>query len=122
MARALQHPLGRIILAPLQRWVYTAAGFPSSLTDAQRVFTTLDASALDFERHRRDLARITQPTLVAWAQDDRIIPASRFEALEALVPSGPRLRFESGGHNIQKTRATEIGRAISTFVGHQPTL
>ena len=57
------------------------------------------------------------PTLLAWANDDPVIPAQTFQALADAVPAGPRLEFADGGHNVQKTYATAIADAIADFVG-----
>jgi pimeloyl-ACP methyl ester carboxylesterase len=103
---------GRLALTPLQRGLYRAFGFPRSLTDRERMFTTLDAAACDFDAHADNVRALTQPTLLCWAQDDRLIPARLSEALAALAPEGPRLCFEQGGHNLQKTQALEIAEAI----------
>lgn len=112
LGRVLNRSLGRALLRPLLRYGYTAVGFPAKMTDDERIYTTLDAGAADFAEHRDNLRRATQPTLVAWAQDDRLMPARIYEALEQIAPAGPRLRFADGGHNIQKTHATELGAAI----------
>lgn len=106
---------GRVALTPLQRGLYRAFGFPRALTDRERMFTTLDAAACDFAAYADTVRALTQPTLLCWALDDRLIPAARFEALAELAPAGPRLRFEQGGHNLQKTRALEIAEAIAAL-------
>jgi pimeloyl-ACP methyl ester carboxylesterase len=57
------------------------------------------------------------PTLVAWAMDDPVISMATFRALADAVPPGPRLEFVDGGHNVQKTHAQEIARAIGELAG-----
>lgn len=111
-ARGLGTAAGRTLLVPLQRRFYRAIGFPSYISDAELTCCTLDAAANDFEKHAADVAAIQAPLLIAWAQDDRIVPAALAEALVAAAPAGPRLGFEVGGHNIQKTHATEIAEAM----------
>lgn len=106
----------RRLLTPLSRKVYRQAGFPSYLTDAERHFTTIDAAVQDFSLHRQNVAALRCPTLVAWAKDDRLIPAAYSAELARLAPAGPRLCFDQGGHNIQKTRALEIAEALRDFV------
>ncbi len=103
---------GRLLMVPVQRALYRALGFSKSLSDAERMYTTLDAAAAHFDTHSENVRNMTQPTLTAWAQDDRMIPSDIFLALDAIAPDGPRLRFDTGGHNIQKTRATELAEAI----------
>ena len=59
---------------------------------------------------------LTQPCLVAWARDDRLVAPHIIEGLVEVVPEGPRLCFETGGHNLQKTQATEIAEALRCWM------
>ncbi len=112
VAGALGLPGARTIMDPLIRRAYAAQGFPAYLTDDERAYAIIDALAFDFDDYRADLNAMRCPTLVAWARDDAIIPAATFQALEQMVPDGPRLRFDDGGHSVQKAHAEEIGAAI----------
>jgi pimeloyl-ACP methyl ester carboxylesterase len=114
-ARALHLPGSRLVLNPIGRLAFAVQGLPRYLTDDERAHTVLDAAACDFAEYAEDLARMAHPTLVAWASDDPAIPADRFQAVAALVPPGPRLIFEQGGHIIQETHAGELGNAITDF-------
>jgi pimeloyl-ACP methyl ester carboxylesterase len=114
-ARVGQVPGARLVLDPIGRLASAAAGFPSYLTDDERAHTVLDDAVCDFAEHAENLAHMAHPTLVSWAGDDPIIPADRSRAVAGLVPPGPRLIFEQGGHAIQKTHAAELGHAITTF-------
>ncbi len=75
------------------------------------------AGALDFGRHAANLAALRVPTLVAWAEDDPLVESAVGELLYWRAPAGPRVRFPSGGHNIQKTRAIELGEALVAWCG-----
>jgi pimeloyl-ACP methyl ester carboxylesterase len=119
LARMVARPvLGQLLAWPLRRG-FAAMGFPSSLTHAQRVHTLRMAGALDFEHHLANCRKLTQPCLVAWARDDRLVAPHIIEELVEVVPGGPRLCFETGGHNLQKTQAQEIGEALVRWL---PTL
>ncbi len=117
LAAPLRLSAVRGLLAPAIRRVYAMQGFPRYLTDDERAFALLDAAAFSFSEHRANLAGMRAPTMVAWAQDDPVIPATNFRALADSVPPGPRLEFPDGGHNVQKTHAVEIAEAIAAFVG-----
>ena len=117
LAQPLRLAPVRTLLAPVIRRLYSMQGFPRYLTDDERAFALLDAAAFDFGQHRANLAGMKAPTMVAWATDDPVIPAGTFRALADAVPAGPRLEFPDGGHNVQKTHATEIAEAITAFVG-----
>jgi len=112
LSRLFGYRAGRSVMRPILRRVYRALGFPTHLTDDELMFTTLDAAATNFDNHRKNLRAISQPCLVAWARDDNLIPAKIFEQLESTVPKGPRLRYAKGGHNLQKTKATEIANTL----------
>ena len=117
-ALALRHPAGRRILARPQRIGYRQAGFPSFLTDDELAMTSMDSGAADFGEYRRALdatAAAGVPALIAWALDDRQVPARNSAALHAHAGPGPRIAFASGGHNIQKTRAVELGAMLRRF-------
>lgn len=112
LAVPLTHPVGYAVLRPVFRRLFKLAGFPSGLSETERVYTVADGAAQDFSAYADDLAALQQPALVAWAEDDRRIPAARSrEALDA-IPNATPLHFDDGGHNIQKTQAVEIGRAM----------
>lgn len=68
--------------------------------------------AADFELLRRAFASALPPTLVAFARDDHMVEAAIQDELAAALPRARVLAFEAGGHNIQKTRAVELGAAI----------
>lgn len=108
----LLHPLGQAVLRPVVRRLFRMAGFPRGLSDAERAFTVADGAVQDFGAYADDLRAMTQSALVVWAEDDRRVPAhlSR-EAVDA-IPTATKLHFHSGGHNLQKTRAVEIGEAL----------
>lgn len=112
----LAYQAGRRLLRGVQRRGYAMAGFPSFLTDEELTMTSLDSGAADFRGYRAALLAAHPPTLLAWAMDDRQVPPRSSAALHRYVGSGPRVAFTSGGHNIQKTRAMELGRIIGCFV------
>ena len=116
-AQILRVPVARSLLAPAIRRLYSLQGFPRYLTDDERAYALLDAAAFDFAAHRANLEAMRVPTMVVWAQDDPVIPEATFQALADLVPSGPRLEFPDGGHNVQKTHARAIADAVVGFAG-----
>lgn len=89
-------------------------------SDAELLHTTHCAAALDFELQRHNLAALRAPTMLAYAADDALIEPAITEELAEACPQGPRVFFEEGGHNIQKTHAVELGAAILSFT--EPSL
>jgi len=53
---------------------------------------------------------------VSWACNDSHIPARCSEHLAATSPAGPRLVFDRGGHNLQKTQAEAIAQALGEWI------
>lgn len=63
-------------------------------------------ASADFKLFNAHLERNAKlPAFVAWAKDDAFIEEEIFEAVSEQCRPGPRLAFEKGGHNIQKTKA-----------------
>jgi pimeloyl-ACP methyl ester carboxylesterase len=116
LAVAYRLPGFRLGARTLVQRFFAAAGFPSSLSDAEREAAVLDASALDFDQHAANLAALTQPTLVCWARDDPVIPSGIVADLVALVPDAHSMHLTTGGHNVQKTQAGRIADAVAAFV------
>ena len=57
-APALHLPGARMLLYPIARRAFAAAGFPSYLTDDERAHTVLDDAVCDFAEHAENLAHI----------------------------------------------------------------
>ena len=85
----LRLPGGQQVWGPVSNFACTRCRGPSHLTDRERALAMLDAAAFDFAEHRRNLAAMRVPTMVAWATDDPIISTSTFQALADMVPAGP---------------------------------
>ena len=91
-------------------------GFPSSLSDEEMVLSIHIIGAFDFKHMQENQRKLQTPTFLCWAEDDRLIEADIFEEHATSCPEGPRLSFSTGGHNIQKTQAVEIGKALATWL------
>jgi pimeloyl-ACP methyl ester carboxylesterase len=102
VARGLEVPGLRGLLMPSVRARYRRRRFPGAE----------EKTAADFELMRASVRRPLPPTLVAYARDDHLIETSVAEELAAAIPGAHVLAFDEGGHNIQKTRALELGAAI----------
>ena len=87
-------------------------GFPASIPRSEFAHATRCVTALEFALQRTHSESIRQRTLAAWSEDDPLIERAVFEEHAARLPPGPRLVWSSGGHNIQKTRATELAGAL----------
>ncbi len=116
LAAALATPLLRRAMVPMLRPVFRAVGIPVPSRDDVLVRSALATSHAVLDGHASRLRRVRVPTLVAWAEDDRLIEPAIGDGLAATLPAGPRLRFTQGGHGLQHTRAEEIGAALVAWV------
>ncbi|MFK8003749.1 MAG: alpha/beta fold hydrolase [Polyangiales bacterium] len=96
---------------PLTRQLFKWGGF-KGYSDAALDRTLLCVAQTSIAAHAARVRALGLPTAVAWADDDPLIEAEIMSELAAVCPAGPRLRFDSGGHNIQKSQAEPIAQAI----------
>lgn len=120
LSGALRTPGLRDLLLPQLRARWKQARMPGAdhMTAGDFAFQLHLASRVDFPGIGRMVARITRPSLVIWAEDDHLVEGACSRALaDALhTPPDRRIVFETGGHNLQKTRAVEVAAAIEAFV------
>jgi pimeloyl-ACP methyl ester carboxylesterase len=107
-------PLLRDLFVRAARERYKRRRFPGAdEIDAPTFAVHFEAiGAADFARLRRVVEGPLPPVLTAFARDDHMVDAEIQHELAAALRDRRVLAFESGGHNIQKTRAAELGRAI----------
>lgn len=115
LSLALRLGPARARLMPRLREGYRKAGFPEGLPDQALTQTVHIVAASSFPRHAANLAALRVPSFLAWTEDDRLIEPEISEALYWRAPAGPRVAFPTGGHNLQKTRAVELGHALSAW-------
>ncbi|KAI9983580.1 hypothetical protein PInf_007645 [Phytophthora infestans] len=58
------------------------------------------------------------PSFLAWAKDDALIEEEIFMNVSAVCHPGPRLAFEKGGHNVQKTKATFLAEELTDWMNN----
>ncbi len=115
IAFILRMPGLRHLILPKIRSHYRRRGFPGSQEMTAHQFATQFESftAADYPLLNRAVARpLTRRTLVAFADDDHLVEPQIPVELAAAIPGARALRFENGGHIIQKTKAVEIAEAI----------
>jgi len=97
--------------------IFDQMGFPRRWSIPQLSHTIDCAAALDFAPWAARISELPGATLVAWGEDDPLIPTDIARTLAELAPDGPRLVFPDGGHNIQKHHAVEIAGELRTMLG-----
>jgi pimeloyl-ACP methyl ester carboxylesterase len=121
-ARIAETPGPGHVLLPFLRAEYRRRRFPGidalRREDFARHLRAL--AAVDFALIRRIVSGPLRPTLLAYARDDHMVESWISEELAAALPSARVLAFEEGGHNIQKTRAAELGKALRDWLVTAP--
>lgn len=101
----------RSVLLPRIQQAFERAGFHGHPGVA--VAQTLHSlAALSFRRHGQVLSTVRVPTALVWSEDDPLIERGIYEELSGIAPTGPRVVFSDGGHNLQKTRAVELSEVL----------
>jgi pimeloyl-ACP methyl ester carboxylesterase len=121
-ARGLSVPGVRALLLPAVREQYRRRRFPGAdeMTAEELRRQLLAIAGCDLGLMRRLVARPLPRTLLAYARDDHMVETRVSEELAAALPSARVLAFDTGGHNLQKSRAMELARALLEELG-EPT-
>jgi pimeloyl-ACP methyl ester carboxylesterase len=94
--------------------------------DAQRraYFSTLRNLARFTIQEQRGLAerlaRMMVPTLIAWGEQDRIVPPESANSLAQAIPGSKLVLVPGGGHNLQQERPEALLDAILSEVIFSP--
>ncbi|EQC40541.1 hypothetical protein SDRG_02431 [Saprolegnia diclina VS20] len=113
----------------LQRWTHSfylnTLRFPKTTLPSSCVAAILHVSSPDYARIESS-ARVIQSrglsTFMALASDDRIVEvAIGHEVADVLKPSVLK-EYPTGGHNIQKTQAADLGLSILAWSNHDGKL
>lgn len=108
-----------IVRRPLMRGlksVFVRAGFSPKLPTAELRRTLELIDTVDFRVINNAARALRAPTLLGFCDDDPFLEPTIGEQLGFACPDGPRLRFETGGHNPQKTWACEIAEILEPWL------
>lgn len=114
VARVLRRFPDSALLRVALRFAYDRVGF-RGYPDSALARTVHAVARFDMARHAARIERLDLPTMVAWAADDPIIPERYAQALAAVCPPGPRVRFVTGGHNPQKNQAENFSANLAAW-------
>jgi pimeloyl-ACP methyl ester carboxylesterase len=65
-------------------------------------------------RHR--LHRVTEPTLLVWGREDKVVPASYAADFAERLPDSRTVLLDGAGHNVHIERADEVAAAVIEHV------
>lgn len=120
LSKWLASPRRAQLSEPVARRFFALAGFRGPYPYTALVDALHTAAAARIDQHARRLAQLAHPTAVVWCEDDPLIEPEIPARLAASLPAGPRLRFETGGHNPQKFFANEIAEALGAWLLADP--
>jgi pimeloyl-ACP methyl ester carboxylesterase len=131
--KAEEKPFYSVVIPPMLRVVFRLIGFPKGLSTSLIVFVQQRVAHIDFERFRYLVTGTTSssssgsssrssssgstpprpkvsPIVHMYAKDDNLIQHQLQEELARLLPAdtSTTIVWESGGHNVQKSRCKEI--------------
>jgi pimeloyl-ACP methyl ester carboxylesterase len=89
--------------------VETAVAHPTRITHL-----ILTAPAV---RSPETLAKISQPVLLAWAEDDPVIPVAYASQFAAAIPDCQLETYPTGGHSAAPKNAADFGPKAIRFLG-----
>jgi len=116
LSRAVDWPVVGAVARRVLRLGMRSVGFAAQTTLEEVAHTVRCVAAVDFGVQAQNTQKVRpSPVLCAWADDDAFIETPIFEEHAALLPAGPRLRWPTGGHNIQKSHAVELAAALVKF-------
>lgn len=64
------------------------------------------------------LSEITQPTLIVWGDEDRLISVKAAPLINAAIPNSELVVFEGVGHLPQEEATNDVANAIRAFLGN----
>jgi len=92
---------------------FRSRGLPVDHFSAGLVYS----ATADFQRFAEHLERVSVlPSFVAWAEDDTFVQKEITERVGRECRPGPRIVFNRGGHNIQKSQAPVLAKALAEWM------
>ncbi|TMW66799.1 hypothetical protein Poli38472_014111 [Pythium oligandrum] len=114
-------PVRYVLPLALKAFYTTILRFPSQFPPSHFVAGVVRAATTDFSTLQTQIAQLRAacvPTLSAWSVNDEFMEDEIPAALAAALGSSRRVVFEGAGHNLQKTRATQLAQEIIQWTDH----
>ncbi|CAK4627539.1 hypothetical protein LEN26_013442 [Aphanomyces euteiches] len=113
----------RMLTSSLVRFLLVTHGFSKTLTSAESAYTFHRTATMDFDAVKESASLIHEiklPLFYANARNDRVVEKAIGDEVFAILQPPARLEYDSGGHNIQKTRAAELSAALHKWAAAVP--
>lgn len=106
------HPIVRGGILAVVKPIAWRVGFSKRLSDDELIWAARLCGRYRPDLLAEQLSGLDKPAFISWAEDDPSVELAVAEALLACARDPEQLRFATGGHNLQSTRATELADAI----------
>ena len=103
--------------ATVKQWLRPIWRQPEVRRDTVRVLRTAAANPNLLDEAAEKLARFNRPTLVVWAQKDRVMPPKHGRRLAELLPNARLVEIEDSYTLIPLDQPTRLAAEIRSFVG-----
>ncbi|KAH9106453.1 hypothetical protein LEN26_011353 [Aphanomyces euteiches] len=112
-------PVTRFFMVPIVYFVMIKIiGLSPTLSKPQAVWMFHHAGTMDFPHVKECELSIKEqkiPVFHASARNDRLVEKAIGDEICALLQPAVRIEYDRGGHNIHRTRAPELGEAITKW-------
>lgn len=113
---------GGLVKSYLEFYYKRILGFPKNANKSEISWTQERVAYLDFNEFTSQVKSLQCPVLFAYALDDKLLEPSIFHELANYIVSNKNIKnnkiieYPDGGHNIQKTKAANLGLEIKNFI------
>ena len=126
LGRLLDHPyLGTLMKKAMHAGYIKFGGFSKKSSMGDVIHSHKRVAALDFKKTLETVKILNASEdhhvihcFQAYATNDPHIEAAVQQDLSIALPAARILRFQRGGHNIQKTKSVEIASALKVWIEH----
>ena len=98
------------------RQAFLRMGFPAGVSTQSMVTTLSTINDFSFSSYGKILTDLQQPSMVVWAEDDPLIESFVQQHFADLLPTGPRLCFQSGGHVPHRQHHAVVAETIISWI------
>jgi len=113
---------GGLVKSYLEFYYKKILGFPKNANKDEIAWTQERVAYLDFNEFTSQVKSLQCPVLFAYALDDKLLEPPIFHELANYIVSNKNIKnnkiieYPDGGHNIQKTKAANLGIEIKNWI------
>ena len=115
---------GGLVKSYLEFYYKKILGFPKNACKDEIAWTQERVAYLDFNEFTSQVKSLQCPVLFAYALDDKLLEPPIFHELANYIVSNKNIKnnkiieYPDGGHNIQKTKAANLGIEIKNWIAN----